>query len=250
MGGELETGGLVSLVALAAGFVDAVAGGGGLLTLPALLLAGLPPAAAIATNKLQGTFGVAASSHAYWRAGLVDIGVLIPSIAGAGLGAAAGSAFVSRVDPGLLKVVVPAILVMIALYFAFAPYRGVSERRQRLAPIAFAATIAFPIGFYDGFLGPGAGSFFMAGLTLAAGLGLIEATAHTKILNLTSNVVALVVFLFAGKVVFAFGVPMALGQIIGASLGARNALRHGATIIRPMIVVVSLLIAIRLLVAG
>src|SRR5690242_7217050 len=164
--GEIELAALLTLIALAAGFIDAIAGGGGLLTLPALLLAGLPPAAAIATNKLQGTFGVAASSHAYWRAGHVDIEVLVPSIIGAGLGAAAGSACVNRVDPGVLKVAVPTALIFIALYFALAPHLARAERHRPLGSIAVAVAVAFPVGFYDGFLGPGAGSFYMTGLTL------------------------------------------------------------------------------------
>jgi uncharacterized membrane protein YfcA len=237
------------LTAFVAGYVDAVAGGGGLLTVPALLLAGLPPAEAVATNKLQGTFGVAIASYAFWRAGHLDLRSLRWPIAGAALGAGFGSAMVSVADPGWLETAAPLALVLVAGYFALAPSLDRPRVARAASPLALAALLAFPVGTYDGFLGPGAGSFYMAGFVMLAGPSLIEATASTKVLNATSNAVALLVFLGGGKVVFMYGLPMALGQIAGAQLGAACTLRFGSAIIRPLVIAVSVLMALRLIAA-
>lgn len=247
---ELEVVGLLVVVAVCAGFVDAIAGGGGLLTLPALLMAGMAPAAAIATNKLQGTFGVAASSLAFWRAGHLDIARWRTAIVTVAVGAALGSLAVQWVDPDWLRRLVPAVLLLVAGYFALAPYLGEGARRARLGPLAFALGVAGPIGAYDGFLGPGAGSMYLMGLVAFAGADLLKGVAATKLLNLTSNVVALAVFAAAGQVDYVVGLAMAAGQIAGARAGAYAAMRNGAALIRPLVVIVSTAIAASLLLRG
>jgi uncharacterized protein len=237
------------LVAFVAGYVDAVAGGGGLLTVPALLLAGLPPAEAVATNKLQGTFGVAASSFAFWRAGHVDVRSLYIPMTAAAIGAAIGSALVSHVDPQALEAIVPISLLVIAAYFALAPDLD-DPRTHRPGNVpARTAAIAGSVALYDGFLGPGAGSFYLMGLVAFAGSGLIEATAKTKVLNLVSNVVALTVFLMSGHVVVPVGLAMAAGQMSGGWLGASSAMHYKSRLIRPMVVTVSAIMAVQLLLA-
>lgn len=247
---ELEIVGLLVAVALCAGFVDAIAGGGGLLTLPALLMAGLPPVTAIATNKLQGTFGVAASSFAFWRAGHIDVSRLRPAVAAVAVGAALGSLCVQWIDPAWLRALVPAVLLLVAAYFAFAPYLPERARRSPLRPLSFALGVAGPIGAYDGFLGPGAGSMYLMGLVALAGADLVRGVAATKLLNLTSNVVALAVFAAAGHVDYAVGLAMAAGQIVGARAGARMAMARGAPLIRPLVIVVSIAVAVSLLLQG
>ena len=247
---ELEILGLLVAAALCAGFIDAVAGGGGLLTVPALLMAGLAPVEAIATNKLQGTFGVASSSYAFWRAGHVDLKRLAPAIAAVAAGAALGSAAVQMIDAERLRVVVPAILLVVAAYFALAPRLREGMGRARLAPLPFALGAAAPIGFYDGFLGPGAGSMYLMALVALAGADLVAGTAATKVLNLASNAVALVLFAAAGQVDYAVGLAMAAGQIAGARAGARAAMVRGAPLIRPLVVIVSIAIAMSLILRG
>ncbi len=241
---------LLVAAAFAAGYVDAIAGGGGLLTIPMLLSAGLGPAEAIATNKLQASFGVAASSFAFWKAGRIDVGALLPLIAATGIGAVLGALAVSRLDPALLKTVMPVVLLLVALYFLLSPSLTDESRHRRLGPLGFAAGIAAPVGFYDGVLGPGTGSLFLLAFVTLAGQGVLQATANTKLLNFTSNIVSLGVFLLTGKVLFAIGLPMAVGQVLGAQLGVRTAMRHGARIIKPIVVVVSAAIAVRLLVTS
>lgn len=247
---ELEIVGLLVAVAVCAGFVDAIAGGGGLLTLPALLMAGLAPVEAIATNKLQGTFGVAASSFVFWRAGHLDVSRLRPAVAAVAVGAGLGSLAVQWIDPQRLRLVVPAVLLLVAAYFALAPYLGGSARRARLGPLAFAAAVAAPIGAYDGFLGPGAGSMYLMGLVALSGADLVKGVAGTKLLNLTSNAVALAIFAAAGHVDYAVGLAMAAGQVLGGRAGARTAMARGAPLIRPLVVVVSIAIAVSLLLRG
>lgn len=247
---ELEVVALLVAVAVCAGFVDAIAGGGGLLTLPALLVAGLPPVAAVATNKLQGTFGVAAASFAFWRAGHIDVARLRPAVLAVAVGAGLGSLAVQGIDAGHLKRVVPAVLLLVAAYFAVAPYLGEGARRARLGTLPFALGAAAPIGAYDGFLGPGAGSMYLMAFVALAGTDLVRGVAATKLLNLTSNAVALAVFAAAGHVDYAVGLAMAAGQVAGARVGARAAMARGTTLIRPLVIVVSIAIAVSLLLRG
>lgn len=215
------------------------------------MLAGLSPVEAIATNKLQGTAGVAASTFAFWQAGHLDQKALRTAIPAAAAGAAIGCLLVGALDATLLKRAIPVALIVIALYFALqrpAP-AGPAITGQQQAPLSPTCTalVAFPVAAYDGFLGPGAGAFYMAGLTSLARAPLLSALANTKPLNLTSNAVALAIFALSGNLVLWAGVPMALAQIAGSRLGAASALRHGASLIRPAIVTVSLLLAARIL---
>lgn len=246
---EIGIEGLLALSALAlcAGVVDAIAGGGGLLTVPALLLAGFDPATAVATNKLQGSFGTVSATVAYARAGRIDWRAAWPMAAAAGLGGVLGAAVVRLLPSHLFAAVVPVLLIATATYFWLGPRIGDADARQRWAPGLFAGTLAPLIGFYDGVFGPGAGSFYMVGLVTLLGFGLLRATAHTKVMNTSSNVASLLFFAAAGLVVWPVGIAMGACAMIGAQLGSRLALRSGARIIRPLLIAVCCLTAARLL---
>jgi uncharacterized membrane protein YfcA len=233
--------------AMAAGFVDAIAGGGGLITVPALMLAGLPPVEALGTNKLQGSFGAGTAAWAYARAGLVNGRSQYWPVAVSFLAAAAGSMAATQVPVDWLRLAMPGILVAVALWFGLR--RGLSDddRAARLAMPTFTLTVVPLVAAYDGLLGPGTGSFFMLGLVALAGMGVLRATAQTKVLNFASNIGALAVFAAAGGVWWGLGLAMAAGQMAGARLGARLAMRRGARLIRPLLVAVSALLAARLL---
>ncbi|MEO6379222.1 MAG: TSUP family transporter, partial [Caulobacteraceae bacterium] len=200
----------VTLVAVAglAGFVDAIAGGGGLLCVPALLAAGLPPVAVLATNKLQSTFGTATACFNFARKGHVDFRSMALPVAGAFLGSALGAVIVQRLDPSFLAGLVPILLIATAAYFLLSPKMSEVDRHQWMKPAAYTA-IAFAIGFYDGFFGPGAGSFYTVSLIALMGMGLIRATAHTKLLNVTSNLAALITLAAGGHVIWTLGFCMA-----------------------------------------
>jgi hypothetical protein len=235
-------------VALVAGCIDAIAGGGGLLTLPALLWAGLPPVEALATNKLQGTFGTASAALRFLRHGAIDLRALGPAALLTFAGSAGGSWLVGHIDPGALARLLPALLVAFALYFLFSPRVGDPPSRRRVGLPAFGLLAGAGIGFYDGFFGPGTGSFFALAFVALLGYGLRQATASSKLLNFASNLAALLVFALGGHVAWALGLGMAAGQWIGAWVGAHLVIQHGARLVRPLLVVVSLLLSIRLLV--
>ena len=240
---------LISLggVALVAGAIDAIAGGGGLLCLPALLLAGLNPVAALATNKLQGTFGTASATATFWRKGLINPQHLWLTVATTFVGAAVGVAAITYAPTQLLKFIMPPLLIVIALYFAFAPKFSNESKPPRLRSSAFTYFFAPVIGFYDGIFGPGTGAFFILSLTSLFGLGVIEATGRTKLFNFASNIAALLMFVIAGKPIWLIGLVMGGCQFIGAQIGSHLAIRNGAAIIRPLLVIVCLAMAAKLM---
>ena len=237
---------LLCLAALAAGFIDAIAGGGGLITVPALLAAGVDPVSAIATNKVQGSFGTASATWSFWRAGRIDFRLLTWPLAATLAGAALGALAVTMVDTRWLMVLLPLLLGAIALYFLFGPKASDEDAHARLTPVAYSA-VAFGIGFYDGFFGPGTGSFFALSLVTLMGMGLTRATAHTKALNFASNLISVVVLGLSGHVLWMLGGAMAVGQLIGGRLGSHAAMRFGPRLIRPLLVVVCLAMVARLL---
>lgn len=244
---DLATLAFVTGAALLAGFVDSIAGGGGLLALPALLLAGLDPVSALATNKLQGTFGTASATFAYWRKGHVDFKSSWKAVAATFVAAMLGVAAVHLAPTNLLKAILPIVLILIALYFAFAPRLGAEAKAPRLSQSAINFAVLPAIGFYDGIFGPGTGSFFLLALVTLAGSSLIAAAGQTRLLNFTSNIAALVAFAFTGKIIWVVGLSMGIAQVIGAQLGAHVAMKNGAKIIRPLLVLVCSAVAVKLL---
>lgn len=233
--------------AAAAGFVDSIAGGGGLITVPVLMLAGLSPEQALATNKVQGSFGAATAAISYGRSGLVDLRRQLPTAALAFAAGGAGAALVTALPTGVLRVALPVLLIGIALFFAFKPGLDDLDRAARLRPGLFALTAVPAIGFYDGLVGPGAGAFYMLAFVSLAGFGILKATAHTKLLNFASNLGGLAVFAATGHPLWLAGLAMGVGQVLGAALGSRLAMRVGARVIKPLLVVTSTALALRLL---
>ena len=241
-----ETIALLCLVALVAGFIDAIAGGGGLVVLPALLAAGLDPVSALATNKLQSSTGTASACWSFARAGHIDLGFIWPAVVVTFVGAGLGVLTLKSVEPSFLATLMPILLIAAAAYFLLSPRMTDADAHRRLSVPAYAL-VAGCIGFYDGFFGPGAGSFYAASLVALMGLGLTRATAHTKLLNLTSNLVSVMIFAASGDVVWRVGLAMAVGQIIGGRLGSLAAMRWGAGLIRPLLVAISLAMTAKLL---
>ncbi|HMN71991.1 MAG TPA: TSUP family transporter [Rhodoblastus sp.] len=246
-GVDPQTLALLCAIAALAGCVDAIGGGGGLLTVPALLLAGLDPVAAIATNKAQGAAGALSSALAFARAKYVDWRTATPVALVAGASSVLGALSVTLVDRRALEALAPALLVAIALYFLLAPRLSDESAHARIAPALFAATVAPLVGFYDGVFGPGAGSFYMIGFVSLLGYGVLRATAHTKIANAASNLGALGLYAATGAVHWPVGVAMAICAFLGAQVGAKLAMRLGARLIRPLLVVVACAMAIKLL---
>lgn len=230
-----------------AGFIDAIAGGGGLITVPALLIGGVDPLTALGTNKLQSLFGSGSASLAYARKGHVDLRKLAPTALLSFAGAVLGALGAQVLSTDVLKTILPVLLIAIALYFAFKPGLSDEDAGRRLSPVVFALVLVPLIGAYDGLFGPGAGSFFMVAFVTLAGFGVLKATAHTKLLNFASNVGGFVVFAATGGILWKLGLAMGAAQFLGARIGAGFAMRFGSKIIRPLLVVTCLAMALKLL---
>lgn len=240
---------LLALFAMAtlAGWVDSIGGGGGLISLPALLWAGFSPLQTLATNKLQSSFGSYTATLNYTRHGLVDIKAQKLAVVMAFIGSAAGTWLVQQLDASLLAKAIPVLLMLFALYFLFSPRIGDVDRHQLLTPGQFALSAGLGIGFYDGFFGPGTGTFFTMGFITLLGFGLPKATGNTKLLNFTSNIASLLFFALSGHIVWQVGLLMGIGQMLGSYLGSHMAVKHGTRLIRPVLVTVSLLMSLKLL---
>ncbi|WP_394204143.1 TSUP family transporter [Shewanella waksmanii] len=238
---------LLFFVAVLAGFIDAIAGGGGLLTIPALMWAGLPPTAALATNKLQACGGSFFASLYFVRKGMVKLSQMKLAIACAFVGSAIGTVAVQLIDSSVLELLLPFLILAIGGYFLFSKKVSEEDRHQVLTPTAFGFTAALGVGFYDGFFGPGTGSFFALAFVSLAGYGLAKATAHAKILNFSTNIASLIFFAIGGKVFWLLGLIMLAGQAIGATIGSRLVITKGSKIIKPLVVTMSIAMSIKLL---
>ncbi|MCC8464439.1 MULTISPECIES: sulfite exporter TauE/SafE family protein [Photorhabdus] len=245
LGGEVYV--LLFLVAVMAGFIDSISGGGGLLTIPALLSVGVSPVQALATNKLQAVGGSFSASLYFVRYGEVDLKSQRFAILMTLLGSMAGAIIVQFIKPDFLCQLLPVLVIIIGLYFLLTPAIGMEDSHRRLTPVAFALFIGSGLGLYDGIFGPGVGSFYALAYVVLCGYNLAKSTAHAKVLNFASNIGSLALFILGGQVLWILGLVMLAGQVIGARLGASLVLTHGQKLIRPMIVIISFLMSIKLL---
>ncbi len=232
---------------LVAGFVDSIAGGGGLISVPVLLSFGLDAPVALGTNKLQAAVGSGSAAWHYARAKTVPLEDCARGFVLSLLGAALGTLAVERVDPSFLKRFIPILLLAVALYTLLKPGLGDKDLRPRLARQWFDLTFGLGLGFYDGFFGPGTGTFWTMAFMLCLGFNLTKATGYTKVMNFASNLSSLAFFLLAGNVRFTAGITMAIGQLIGAKLGASMVIAKGTKFIRPIFISVVLALTLQLL---
>ena len=238
---------ILFLAAFVAGFVDSIAGGGGLITVPVLLSAGLSPQAALGTNKLQAPFGSGSATWHFARAGLINWRELRLGLCITFMASMLGAFTVQQISPDFLRRLIPALLIGIALYTLFQPDFGLRDRKPRLSAHWFAVLFGALIGFYDGFFGPGTGTFWAMAWVALMGFNLTKATAYTKAMNFASNVGSLLIFLLGGQIHFGAGLLMGVGQWTGARLGSRLVIRNGARFIRPVFVTMVLVITVKLL---
>jgi uncharacterized membrane protein YfcA len=236
----------LTATAVLTGFIDAIAGGGGLIMLPALLFAGVSPIQALATNKLQSVFGTSVATRNYARAGLVNWHEHKTTILLVFGGATLGVLLVQSIQTRVLDLIIPLLLVAVSLYVLISPRMTDEDAHHRLTARAYAP-VGGLIGFYDGFFGPGTGTFFSTSLVALRGYGLTRATGFTKLLNLTSNIASVLFFALGGKMLWLLGLCMAAGAMTGGWLGSHSAIRFGARLIRPLLVVISLGLTARLL---
>ena len=238
---------LLFLVGLVAGIVDAVAGGGGLITVPALLNLGLPVPLALGTNKFQSSFGSVSATRHFVRVGAVNLRECRLGILMTLFGALLGAFAVQQIDAELLRHVVPWLLAGILLYTLLRPAIGTKEHPAKWGTTPFYIAFGLGLGFYDGFFGPGTGSFWAISIVLVLGQNFTRATAAAKVMNATSNLAALALFAAAGQVHIAAGLSMAAGQVVGGRLGAGLVVTRGARFIRPVFLIMVTLTLARLL---
>lgn len=238
---------LLMVAAFAAGFVDSIAGGGGLITVPVLMLTGAPPVTALATNKVQGLFGAGMAAFNYSRAGHVNLSEQIaPALVSFGA-AVIGALLASFLPTEVIRLGLPVLLIGIALFFAFKPGLDDIDKKRRLSPMIFMITLVPLVAFYDGLAGPGAGAFYMLGFVALSGYGILKATAHTKLLNFASNVGGMLAFALVAKPWWITGLCMGVAQMAGAWLGSKLAIRIGARMIKPVLVIASTALALKLI---
>ena len=238
---------LIFGAAFVAGLVDSIAGGGGLITLPVLIGIGLPPQVALGTNKLQSSFGSGSAMFHFVRAGTVKLRDCRGGILWTTVGAALGVWSVQLLDAALLKLLIPWLLAAIAIYTLLSPRLGAEDSHARMKSGAFYLLFGLAIGFYDGFFGPGTGSFWTMALMMLLGYSMLRATAATKVMNFTSNFVALIFFLSIGQVRFVEGIVMGAGQFLGARVGSKLVIKRGTAFIRPVFITMVLLLVGRLI---
>jgi uncharacterized membrane protein YfcA len=238
---------LLFLTGMAAGFVDAIAGGGGLITLPVILSFGGDPQQALGTNKLQATFGSGSAAWHYGRAGAVNLRESVRGCLLTFLGAALGTLGVQQVGTQVLRIVIPLLLLAVAGYTLLCPRLGHQDRHPRMTRARFDFNFGLLLGFYDGCFGPGTGTFWTMAFVLALGFNLTRATAHTKAMNFASNLCSLLLFAAIGKVDYAAGAAMGVGQWLGARIGSKMVLARGTRFIRPVFITVVLALIVKLL---
>ena len=226
------------VAAFLGGFIDAIAGGGGLITLPAIMAMSVPPHLALGTNKLQGVFGSFTATLNFTKKGLIDYKECFVGIVFTFIGALIGATLILFLNANFLKIIIPFLLIAIFIYTLFMPKIGESDRAAKMNERLFYVIFGLILGFYDGFFGPGAGSFWMFAMVALIGLNLKKAVAHTKALNFTSNIVALGVFIAGGQILWLVGFLMAVGQILGAYFGSNLVIKKEVKFIRTMFLIV------------
>ena len=230
-----------------AGLVDSIAGGGGLISLPVLLSTGMPPHLALGTNKLQSVFGTFTSTFNFFRKGIINDSVVYIGVVCTFIGASLGTLTIQFISNEILSKVIPFFLIIILVYSMFSKKLESQQNQAKISLKSGFILFGFVIGFYDGFFGPGTGSFWAIGLVSLAGMNLVRATGFTKVMNFTSNFAAVIFFSFQGNVLIAVALCMAVGQILGAFVGSSLAIQKGAKFIKPIFLLVVLATLLRLI---
>ena len=227
---------LLLVAALIAGFIDTLVGGGGLITIPALLAAGVPPIAALGTNKLQACAGSGTATLTLVQKGKVSLNVVKWSMLTAFVGSLIGAVAVQFFDAATLEFLIPLVMVLILIYFVASPKPSAEDSQAKISQSTYRATAVPVVGFYDGMFGPATGSFFvLAGVTLR-GQSIINATVVAKTLNFATNVASLLVFFWFGEVAIAIGLLMMIGQFVGARIGANTLMSINPNALRGLVV--------------
>ena len=228
------------IIALLAGFLDTLAGGGGLLTVPALLLTGMPPLLALGTNKFQSCFGTATASFHMFKSKLVSPKECWPLMLSAFIGSLIGTIAVQFINVEQLKLIIPVVLALICIYFIIDPKAKSAAKTPLLSKKSYQLGPVPAIGFYDGMFGPGTGTFFALAGVATRSQSLLRSTAFAKTMNFATNFASFLLFFALGKVAFVIGAVMIVGQLIGAQIGSKMLLNIPRQVLRWIIVLACL----------
>lgn len=237
------------IAGFAAAFVDAIAGGGGIISVPAYLIAGVPPHFTLGTNKFSSTAAALTSSFNFAKSGNVNFKLMKYIAPFTLLGAAIGVNTVVRINQKYLYVLVLILLLAVGIYSLFSKTIGTEDNFKGFTKknILLGILLSFSLGFYDGFFGPGTGSFLMFGLIGIYGFDFVKGAGNARFLNFISNITSLFMFAFYGRINYLLGIPVAVSMIFGARLGTVIALKKGAKLIKPIFVCMSLAVALKML---
>lgn len=240
---------LIKLVALflttmIATIVDTVAGGGGLLVVPALLLYGLPPALALGTNKLQASFGSGSATWSFIQEGHIHLKEVWFGILWCFVGASIGTWLIMHIHPQHLRQIIPWIILVILIYLLVAKDAGHMTRQARIKQSTYFFIFGNLLGFYDGFFGPGTGSFWVVSLIILLGWNIKKATMQAKIYNFTSNLFSLIWFMWGGHINYKLGLLLSIAGILGAQVGSTLVIRKTTYFIRPCFIIMMLILCV------
>ena len=246
---HIETTTFLLFTGLLAGYIDAIVGGGGLLTIPALLHCGLSPHTTLGTNKLAASFGVMSSTLVYLKKNIYNLKLWFFIVIASLIGAIFGTVAIHFIAANWLEKIIPFLLIIIVVYMTIPKNlrqkgRAYNYRPQKLK----GGIIGFTLGFYDGFFGPGTGSFWTSALLYFFKLDLLQATAIAKLMNFSSNIVAAIIFACYGSINYPLAIALLLGYVAGSYLGAHAAIKHGRKLIKPLFLIVVTVIAVKLLI--
>jgi uncharacterized membrane protein YfcA len=239
---------LLCIAAFLAAFVDSIAGGGGLISLPAFLMTGISPHMALGTNKFSSTCASFTSSIKFAQSGKVDSKILKFLVPFTLAGAVIGTHTMLNINTEYLNTIVVVLLLLVSTYSIFSKNIGMENKFKALKKksVFWGILLAFSLGFYDGFFGPGTGSFLIFGLIYIFNFDFVRAGGNSKILNFTSNITSLSIFLINGQIDYRLGIPAAISMIIGSRLGASTAILKGSKLIKPIFITISLCLAVKI----
>ncbi|MBP2033423.1 putative membrane protein YfcA [Clostridium algifaecis] len=232
-----------------AAFVDSIAGGGGIISLPAFLISGVPPHLALGTNKFSSSCASLASSLKFAKSGKVDTKILKFLVPFTFIGAIIGTNVVLIVNTKYLNSIVLTLLILVSIYSLFSKSVGMEDNFKCLTKKSLFLGMLFAacLGFYDGFFGPGTGSFLIFGLIYIYNFDFVRSAGNGKVLNFVSNITSLIVFIINGQINYSLGIPVAICMILGARIGTRLALSRGANLIKPIFITISLCLAVKMI---
>ena len=232
-----DTYALLFITGILAGVIDTLAGVGGLIALPALLLTGINPIQALATNKIQSVVGTGTASFMMLRYKKINIKFLIPIMIFSFIGSFFGSVLIQFINKKSLEIIIPIVIFLILLFFIFSKSFKNIKTKPRISEKIYSLIIAPLIGMYDGMFGPGTGIFYTSTGMSLRGFDLIKSTANAKALNFSTNAGAVVVFLYYGDVIFSLGLSMIMGQFIGARIGSKLLINISPKVLRILVIV-------------